>query len=102
MNQEVKLDTGELYLTFKMLKRRYRSTDDDEKLRRLNKSLRSTKIVGQALGLLVSVSLRLTALTPLTYQRHSLRRALLFFKMRDLILGGVSHLDAFSVYLVPT
>ena len=37
-------------------------------------------------------------LPPLTYQRHSLRRALLLFRMRDLILGGVSRLDAFSVY----
>ena len=36
INQEVKVDTGELYLTFKMLKRRYRSSDDDEKLRRLD------------------------------------------------------------------
>lgn len=36
INQEVKLDTGELYLTFKMLKRRYRSSDDNEKLRRLD------------------------------------------------------------------
>lgn len=36
INKEVKLDTDELYLTFKMLKRRYRSSEEDEKLRRLD------------------------------------------------------------------
>lgn len=36
VNKEVKTDTGELYLTFKMLKRRYRSAEEDEKLRRLD------------------------------------------------------------------
>lgn len=36
INKEVKMETGELYLTFKMLKRRYRSSEDDEKLRRLD------------------------------------------------------------------
>lgn len=36
INQEVKADTNEVYLTFKMLKRRYRSSEDDEKLRRLD------------------------------------------------------------------
>ena len=41
-------------------------------------------------------------LTPPTYQRHSLRRPLLSEEMGDLILGKVSRLDAFSVYLVPT
>ena len=35
INPEVKVDTGELFLTFKMLKRRYRSSEEDEKLRRL-------------------------------------------------------------------
>lgn len=35
INQEVKADTEDLYLTFKLLKRRYRSSEDDEKLRRL-------------------------------------------------------------------
>lgn len=35
INPEVKQDTQELYMTFKMLKRRYRSTESDEKLRRL-------------------------------------------------------------------
>lgn len=35
INQEVKLDTGELFLTFKLLKRRYRSRDEDEKVRRM-------------------------------------------------------------------
>lgn len=36
INQEVKSDTGEVYLTFKLLKRRYRSSEDDEKLKRLD------------------------------------------------------------------
>lgn len=36
INPEVKQDTGELYLIFKMLKRRYRSTETEEKLRRLD------------------------------------------------------------------
>ena len=36
INQEVKADTGEVYLTFKMLKRRYRSSESDEKLKRLD------------------------------------------------------------------
>ena len=31
----MKSDTNELYLTFKLLKRRYRSSEEDEKLRRL-------------------------------------------------------------------
>lgn len=35
INQEVKADTGEVYLTFKLLKRRYRSSETDEKLKRL-------------------------------------------------------------------
>ena len=35
INPEVKSDTNDLYLTFKLLKRRYRSVEDDEKLRRL-------------------------------------------------------------------
>ena len=35
INPEVKSDTNELYLTFKLLKRRYRSSEEDEKLRRL-------------------------------------------------------------------
>jgi len=35
INPEVKSDTDELYLTFKMLKRRYRSSEENEKLRRL-------------------------------------------------------------------
>lgn len=34
INPEVKQDTNELYLTFKMLKRRYRSAESDENLRR--------------------------------------------------------------------
>lgn len=36
INQEVKADTGAVYLTFKLLKRRYRSSEDDEKLKRLD------------------------------------------------------------------
>ena len=36
INPEVKSDTDELYLTFKMLKRRYRSVEENEKLRRLD------------------------------------------------------------------
>ena len=36
INQEVKADTEEVYMTFKMLKRRYRSSEDDEKLKRLD------------------------------------------------------------------
>ena len=35
INPEVKSDSDELFLTFKMLKRRYRSSEEDEKLRRL-------------------------------------------------------------------
>ena len=36
INQEVKTDTGDVYLTFKLLKRRYRSSEVDEKLKRLD------------------------------------------------------------------
>ena len=36
INQEVKSDSGEVYLTFKLLKRRYRSSETDEKLKRLD------------------------------------------------------------------
>lgn len=35
INPEVKSDTGELFLTFKLLKRRYRSSEENESLRRL-------------------------------------------------------------------
>ena len=35
INREKKLNTGEVYLTFKLLKRRYGSMDDDELLREL-------------------------------------------------------------------
>ena len=35
INPETKIDTGELFLTFKLLKRRYRSSEENEKLRRL-------------------------------------------------------------------
>ena len=36
INQEVKADTGEVFLTFKLLKRRYKSSEEDEKLKRLD------------------------------------------------------------------
>ena len=36
INPETKVDTGALYLTFKLLKRRYKSIESDEKLRRLD------------------------------------------------------------------
>lgn len=36
INPEVKADTGELFMTFKLLKRRYRSSEQDDHLRRLN------------------------------------------------------------------
>lgn len=35
INPEIKSDTDELFLTFKMLKRRYRSTEENDKMRRL-------------------------------------------------------------------
>lgn len=35
MNQETKADTEELFMTFKLLKRRYRSSEESEKMRRL-------------------------------------------------------------------
>lgn len=36
VNPEVKQDTGELYLTLKLLKRRYRSKENEDKMRRLD------------------------------------------------------------------
>lgn len=36
INQEVRADTGDVFLTFKLLKRRYRSSETDEKLKRLD------------------------------------------------------------------
>lgn len=36
INQEIKADTNDLYLTFKLLKRRYRSSETTEKLKRLD------------------------------------------------------------------
>lgn len=36
INQETKRDTDEVFLAFKLLKRRYRSSEDDDKLRRLD------------------------------------------------------------------
>ena len=41
-------------------------------------------------------------LTPPAYQPDRLSGPLLSYEMGDLILGGVSRLDAFSVYLVRT
>ena len=41
-------------------------------------------------------------LAPPAYQTGRLPVPLLPFGMRDIILGGVSRLDAFSVYLVHT
>ena len=35
INQEIKTDTGDMYMTFKLLKRRYRSSEESEKLRKL-------------------------------------------------------------------
>ena len=35
LNQEIKQDTNELFMTFKLLKRRYRSSDENEQMRRL-------------------------------------------------------------------
>ena len=43
INQEVKADTGEVYMTFKLLKRRYRSSETDEKLKRLDYESSSNK-----------------------------------------------------------
>jgi hypothetical protein len=36
INPEIKLDTGERFMTFKLLKRRYRSVEENEKLRTLD------------------------------------------------------------------
>ena len=36
INQEMQLDTGELFLTFKLLKRRYRSAEVQEKMRKFD------------------------------------------------------------------
>ena len=36
INQEIKTDSGDMYMTFKLLKRRYRSSEDSEKLRSLS------------------------------------------------------------------
>lgn len=36
INPEMKVDTGELFMTFKLLKRRYRSIEENTKLRRLD------------------------------------------------------------------
>ena len=39
----MKADTGEVYMTFKLLKRRYRSSETDEKLKRLDYESSSNK-----------------------------------------------------------
>ena len=36
INQEIKTDTGDMYMTFKLLKRRYRSSEESEKLRKID------------------------------------------------------------------
>ena len=36
INKEIKMDTDELFLTFKLLKRRYKSSEDNERLKRLD------------------------------------------------------------------
>lgn len=36
INPEIKIDTGERYMTFKLLKRRYRSIEENERLRTLD------------------------------------------------------------------
>lgn len=36
LNQEVKTETLELFMTFKLLKRRYRSSDENERMRKLD------------------------------------------------------------------
>ena len=56
----------------------------------------------ESYGLLVLLDFDIAAFTSATYPRHSLRRPLPSEEVADLILGGVSRLDAFSVYLVPT
>ena len=58
--------------------------------------------VGQALGLLVPVSCIHYCTSTSGLSTRSSFWALTPYRMRDLILGRVSRLDAFSVYLVRT
>ena len=58
--------------------------------------------IGQALGLLVQPSTRITTLTPAAYQPGSLPGTLLAYAMGNLILRLASCLDAFSVYPIRT
>ena len=58
--------------------------------------------IGQALGLLVQPSTRITALTLAAYQPGSLPGTLLAYAMGNLILRLASCLDAFSVYPIRT
>ena len=58
--------------------------------------------IGQALGLLVQPSTRITTLTPAAYQPGSLPGTLLAYAMGNLILEMASRLDAFSVYPIHT
>ena len=60
------------------------------------------QIVGQALGLLVPVSCIHYCTSTSGLSTRSSLWALTPYWMRDLILGRVSRLDAFSVYLVQT
>ena len=50
INQEVKADSGETYLTFKLLKRRYRSSEHDDNLKKLdykkNSQVKTSLIAG--------------------------------------------------------
>ena len=58
--------------------------------------------IGQALGLLVLPSTRITTLTLAAYQPGSLPGTLLAYAMGNLILRLASRLDAFSVYPIRT
>ena len=58
--------------------------------------------VGQALGLLVPISCTHYCASTFGLSTRSSFWVLTPYRMRDLILGGVSRLDAFSVYLVRT
>ena len=60
------------------------------------------KLIGQALGLLVLPSTRITTLTHAAYQPGSLPGTLLAYAMGNLILRLASRLDAFSVYPIRT
>ena len=63
---------------------------------------RGIEKIGQALGLLVQPSTRITTLTHAAYQPGSLPGTLLAYAMGNLILRLASCLDAFSVYPIRT